>query len=383
MPRRTRPLRTAFTIVELLVVIAVIAILVGLLVPAVRYAYVSTINSAAKLEIEGLESAVEQYRTSHGDYPPDGSSWIVFERHLRKRFPQIESSERELLNPLNRGAAFRSSWAVVPNNDSEPFGDVNDLRVMEPAEAIVFWLGGFSADSHHPLTGEGGPFKWIDPSDASKGLQYNTSRTNALFDFKAGRLTLEQVSVSGVSYPITISNDESVYGILEVSVASPNTQSASPVNDLLPMYRSSQTDTPLVYFDSRTYAFQKVGGYYFNRFVIPSLTGAARPYKSDTAFDSPPSSSASAAEIADHDFRYSEDKTFQIVSAGNDGFFGGDVGTPGSNPVLFRFRSGRSTVGNTGLSQYKMPSDSPTKASPQYDNLTNFADGKIGDFLPN
>jgi prepilin-type N-terminal cleavage/methylation domain-containing protein len=383
MSRRIIHKQSAFTLVELLVVIAIISILVGLLVPAVRYAYTTSVESAAKLEIEGLATAIETYRTNYGDYPPDGSSWTVVERHLRKRFPQIEAEERELLNPANRAAAFRSSWLVVPNNDSEPFGDAADLRVMEPAEALVFWLGGFSDDPHHPLTGEGGPFKWIDPSDATKGLQYNTTRKNALFDFKAGRLTLEQVNVSGVSYPISISNDESLLGLREVTVAQPSMPSAGPVNDLLPMYFSSLSETPIVYFDSRTYGFVKIGGYYFNRFVIPGSGGAARPYKSDTAYDNPVRSGASASEIADHNYRYTEEKKFQIISAGNDGLFGGDPGTVGSNPVLFRFRSGISDVGNTTLSKYKMPTDSATKASAQYDNLSNFSDGKLGTFLPN
>jgi prepilin-type N-terminal cleavage/methylation domain-containing protein len=385
MPRRTTAPRTAFTLVELLVVIAIIAILVGLLIPAVRYAYVSTVNATAKLEIEGLASAIEQYRTSHGDYPPDGSSWTVFERHARKRFPQIDSFELEKMRNYSDASGsianptdpdFRAFGIL--HNDSDPSLSGFDVRVMEPAEALVFWLGGMSDDPHHPFTGEGGPFKLVNPTDdrerPASGYQYNSERKNALFEFKTSRLTIAQ-DVDGNGFPVTFSNDEELYTLKDSLVA------GQIVNDLLPVYRSNQSETPIVYFDSRTYSFSKIGGYYYNWYFLPSLKGAARPYKSDTLAEASVNSSVPSA---DRKYKYENNSKFQIISAGNDGFFGGDDGSSGFPPTLFRYRSGEPDIDLVnGASNYRMVGENELVASPQYDNITNFADGKIGDDLPN
>ncbi len=389
MPRRTPAPRTAFTMVELLVVIAIIGILVGLLVPAAMGVYRRVRKGAMKLEVQSISAAIEQYRTKYGDNPPDGSSWIVFERHVRKAFPQIEQSELDLMDPRIPRANFPGYLSIV-HNDSENLTNYQDLRVMEPGESLVFFLGGFSDDTRHPFTGNGGPFKLIDPSDVSKGYQYNASRRNSFWEFDQKRLTLVQVTVSGVSYPITKSLDEVTYGLQDISVDSSGTVNATaqdpnppyPYCDVLPMYLALDTDVPYSYFDSRTYAFTKTGGYYFNRMRLTTIEGAARPYKSETLYDSPaPSGPIGTAE--DHIYRYQNEKTFQIISPGADSIFGGDPGV-GALPVLFRFPSGKSDVGNNTLVQYKFTAAEMTnsnKASSQADNITNFSETDLAQSL--
>ncbi len=383
MARRVSERRRAFTLVELLVVIAIIGVLVGLLMPAAFSVYRRVRIAAIKLEVQTIASAIEQYRTKYNDYPPDGSSWEIFEAHIRKTFPQIDQSELDLLNPsmlLTVGGSFHV------RNDSEPFPTVQDLRVMEPGEALVFFLGGFSSDARHPFTGEGGPFKWIDPSNHSSGVQVNISRQNAFFDFDQKRLTVRQVSVPGISYPISVSTDEELLQMSVVNPSSPNTLSGI-VNDMLPMYIALDTDVPYAFFDSRTYARLKPSGYYFNRMVFfntqspPSLNGIPRPYKSDTRYDSPaPSGPTGTAE--DHRYRYLNEKTFQLLHPGADGMYGGDPGL-GPLPVLFRFPSGKSDVGNIeGYISFKFWDDevsNDNKASRQADNIANFSAGALGD----
>ncbi len=93
--------RRAFTLVELMVVIVIIGIIAGFALPAIFSAVKAARQGAYKLEVDTLADAVEKYRTKYGDYPPDGSSWPIMERHLRKAFPQILQSELNLLNPAN------------------------------------------------------------------------------------------------------------------------------------------------------------------------------------------------------------------------------------------------------------------------------------------
>jgi prepilin-type N-terminal cleavage/methylation domain-containing protein len=237
---RSNRYRTGFTLVELLVVIAIIGVLAGLLVPAV-FAVMKTFNNASvKFEVQGLADAVEKYRTKYGEYPPDGSSWPIMEAHFRKAFPGILQSELLLLNPANdaNNSGIRSDYAN---------------RVMDPAEAMVFFLGGFSSDNQRPFSGKGGPFL---PGAA---LSYNPSRENSFYEFKSDRLTF------------------------------------ADDNDLMPVYASYATTVPFVYFDSRTYQTVRSGALFCNYHAATpadpltpdALMGVARPLlSSKVAIDS-------------------------------------------------------------------------------------------------
>lgn len=59
----------AFTLVELLTVIAIIAILMGLLFPAISSAKESARKAQAKNDVMGIVTAVKQYNTEYGKYP--------------------------------------------------------------------------------------------------------------------------------------------------------------------------------------------------------------------------------------------------------------------------------------------------------------------------
>lgn len=314
--------RTGFTLVELLVVIAIIGVLVGLTVPAV-FAVRRTFNNASvKFEVQALEDAVEKYRTKYGEYPPDGSSWPIMEAHFRKAFPGILQSELLLVN------------SVVPaiRNDY-------DGRVMDPAEAVVFFLGGFSSDSQKPFSGKGGPFLNTGTA-ASPVWVYNGSRENEFYPFKSERLVF---------------TDESARG-------------ATP-DDLFPVYSSYLTTTPYVYFDSRTYQFARGGSVFCNyhRATPPdAIMGVARPLLSAA-----PSGTS----------WYENPKKFQIMSPGIDGLYGWDLQPNSGTPILFSvtgqgysFTAG--TPGswqiNSNANRFRLAVHAPKL--PMQDNVTNCID---------
>ncbi|MGN6545234.1 MAG: type II secretion system protein, partial [Aureliella sp.] len=139
MRRASPSRRAAFTLIELLMVIAIIGVLVGLIVPAVMIARRTIIQRSMVMEVHTLANAVDQYKNKYGDYPPDGTDSTVFSRHCRKLFPNMAPSELTIVN------AGSTSDAPMPS------------PVMDPAEALVFFLGGFSKDPVHPFTGTGGP----------------------------------------------------------------------------------------------------------------------------------------------------------------------------------------------------------------------------------
>src|SRR5213075_1249213 len=79
-----------FTLTEMLVVIAIIAVLAGLLLPAVMIAIRTARNTAIGLEIKQLDTALEAYRLEKGDYPPNFRNIDVVRRHITKCYPRID-----------------------------------------------------------------------------------------------------------------------------------------------------------------------------------------------------------------------------------------------------------------------------------------------------
>ena len=153
---RGRNRHFGFTLVELLVVIVVIAILIALLIPAVTSSLNAAKNGRMAVDIGKLQQAVEAYRTEFGGYPPD--------------FAGPDANDlQQINNHLGRMKRYRNKLA-----DGPKAGFVN----LDPSEALVFWLWGFSPDPKLPLTGSGGPL----------GIAPFESQPNALYTFDETRL---------------------------------------------------------------------------------------------------------------------------------------------------------------------------------------------------
>jgi len=71
--------REAFTLIELLAVISIIAILAALVVGTSHYAWLKAATSRAHTEIAAMENALENYKSDYGAYPtstPSRSSGV-------------------------------------------------------------------------------------------------------------------------------------------------------------------------------------------------------------------------------------------------------------------------------------------------------------------
>ena len=112
-------------------------------------------KKAIALEVQAIASAVNQYKNKYGDFPPDGSNAAAFERHFRKIFPQIQASE------------FTTLYANV-----DPPSGAPATVVMDPAEALVFCLGGYSSNPTQPFTGTGGPLSLVPGSTERLSVQH-------------------------------------------------------------------------------------------------------------------------------------------------------------------------------------------------------------------
>src|SRR5262249_421499 len=63
--------RLAFTLIELLVVIGIMAILAALIIPITGAVTRHKLRSRTRAELRSIETAIEDYKTKRGNYPPD------------------------------------------------------------------------------------------------------------------------------------------------------------------------------------------------------------------------------------------------------------------------------------------------------------------------
>ncbi len=302
-----------FTLVEMLIVIAIIGILAAMLIPAIGAIRKSSSNGAMAMEINTLSAAIETYKQKYGDYPPDGSNIVVFQRHIQVAFPRIAPAE--VANLMN----------LIDQKDSN--GNSTGRTIIDPAEALVFFLGGFSDDPRYPFTGEGGPLSPV--------------RRDPLFDFRAGKLTqsTEMFNIGTAASPVLVplSTDETNLFLFSQMLTQENNlgrrlNAAEMVAlgaDIFPAYLPSGSDIPFIYFDHRTYMARPL--YSFNGVPVPPaqypaigntwnseqlVGGAVRAYRSDQARQS------TAEDI--YPFKWLGEGSFQIICAGVDN----NLGTP-------------------------------------------------------
>lgn len=106
-----------FTLMELLLVMLLVALLAGIAVPVVTTAIVRAKEAALKENLRVMRTAIDDYYTDKGAYPPDLEQLVV-ERYLRS----IPS------DPLADGG---ERWLIVYEED----GGVTDVRSRSESAA--------------------------------------------------------------------------------------------------------------------------------------------------------------------------------------------------------------------------------------------------------
>jgi len=131
--------RSAFTLIELLAVVAIIVLLSAILLAAVSAVRKSQTCKTAAAEIEALKLALEKYREDFGDYPPStlaelgintadttnegNKALLVSLATTEKRGPYLPT------HMLEDSARTRQTRDTVPDADDWAFGDdvIRDL----------------------------------------------------------------------------------------------------------------------------------------------------------------------------------------------------------------------------------------------------------------
>ena len=208
-PQPRNASRGGFTLVELLVVVAIIGLLAALLIPAVgvmqRKAYEMQVN----VEISQIQRGLESFENKYGSLPPDfsdveaGTPWnqSVAYRFIRKTWPKINATE----------LAFVQYLAQNPTGSPDP------INFLDNDTVIWFWLSGLSESSTHPFTGPGGPLS-------------DNSLNNQLFAFQEERVKQARATIPAGDANNPTGRDIYIYH-----------------------YVPYRIEKPYIYFDSRTY----------------------------------------------------------------------------------------------------------------------------------
>lgn len=104
--------QSAFTMLELLTVIAIIAVLAAILLPALNRARQHAWETAARTMISSLESALANYMTDYGNYPAAsgsdcGNLITLLESDDYASFRSEDKSGTNLLDPWGRSYCYK------------------------------------------------------------------------------------------------------------------------------------------------------------------------------------------------------------------------------------------------------------------------------------
>ncbi len=325
-PRTTTGPRSAFTLVELLVVVVIIGMLMAIVTPAVMRVRSSAINSKVKAETDMLHMALMNYKNEFGSFPPAEMAdlWDATKgevntrsqayRHLVRLFPRLNE------NRTDKPGGYESPYKYMAK--------------MSPAQSLVFWLGGFYENQEFPLT---------------NGVWPPQGTRKKFYDFDETRLFSASAVAAGQPQTFKRRNDATDYFEREY-----------------PVYMTAHLSAglPYVYFDSRCYDNEPTPDK-----TTPDRTYWARNLSGDESIASPYFTSMPPANPIWTQWHVAAD-TFQLIAAGADGKYGTAAA---AFPLSVEVRP-------SAAPPFTVPAvTNEADAIGHQDNITNFASGPLAD----
>lgn len=299
--------RGGFTLVEMIVVIAIIGILAALLIPAIASAQRSAKLAVARAEITGIESGIAAFQSKYGAAPPSGITLY-------------EDPTKWTADPAST-AKIRQFWPQYDfgtPNDINGNGVTTDIIILDGAECLVFFLGGMNVSS----TANGATiYKKVgfatNATNPFLAFAASSNRVGPFFEFDSGRF-----------------QDIDVDGMLE--------------------YRDKLGDVnsdPILY-----YSMYEGAGFVQNDQYVSTKCGAMLPYLSQ------PQAAPGSPLL------YWKQQSYQLIAPGWDGILGNGG-----------FYDQKNAATSLAVGRPTATSNLNAKGKAEFDNLTNFFGGRLGD----
>ncbi len=371
--------RSGFTLVELLVVITILAILIGLLIPAVAAAIRRANAAAVQAEINQMAQALSDFKSKFGDYPPsriavDESGVFLVSASTAASSTYADVTVGQL---FQRGlTAFRKFWPrmqMVTSAPSSPgtllWYDFNGDNINQSAsnnlnpyiiqgnEALVFWLGGVPNPQSAGMTG------WSkNPTNPFQNVVVTNNRNPPLFEFDPGRLAaltttgIFTASTSGIYSYHDRTSPNNVYAFF-----STNSGQGYDPNDVNFNEADSLGVAPIGLNFGVTYPVFSAGHQ-----VAVTQSPSPNPYTSGPTYYTNSTATSTLTNVA-----YINSQSFQIISPGVvDNAYGvGGVYTPTGSSTL-------PTENTAGIYPNSNSADAGLRVI-ERDNLTNFHNGTL------
>ena len=167
--------RSGFTLVELMVVLAIIAALAALITPALLNSRTAARNAAIKTEIDSLHMALMNYRNEYGSFPPCADA------NPTAAGPPITSAAQTHLKRL-----FPRCTTV-----SGSTGQFQSATAITPANALASWLLGYTGSPTNPL---------IPATDRKRLFDFDDTRIAAGAYAPAGKAQSPYIYINAAQY---------------------------------------------------------------------------------------------------------------------------------------------------------------------------------------
>lgn len=174
-----RPRRAAFTLLEMLAVILIIAILVAIAFPAYNAVMINARKATVRTEMGAINSAIADFKSKYNTEPPSYISFVPAggalpaptRAILRKMFPQIDFGSSAVTDSLTQAGLLGEE--------------------LKGSEALVFFLGGVRQNpgtAPATLTNELVGFSKNPANPFAQPAAGSATRVGPFFEFDTGRL---------------------------------------------------------------------------------------------------------------------------------------------------------------------------------------------------